>query len=246
MTVENLAAQNWYGYGQWGARYWFIGPEPGKAKKEGENLLARCRAWLDLCPNGPESGGLIDSLDHHARFNRLEFFVPKVGKRRVPTQNTWRQLIRLLLAYENKPCDNESIAKYQAEEWGRRNGETCVAEISALAMNRLSEKQKLRDKFRTARAMYLSEKIAETRPDFVVMYGGGRRMRGCWQRIGCDNAHEDCLESKELSGWRAYFSARNGTVFIVSRHPVNPGGASPPDEYWIAIANEIKLRRKDC
>jgi hypothetical protein len=245
MTVEELAAENWYGYGRWNAPYWFIGPEPGKAKKEGENLLARCRAWLDLCPNGPQSGGLIDSRDHHARFNRLEFFVPEHGKKRVPTQNTWRQLIRLLLAYENKPYDNECIAKYQAEKWGRRDGETCVAELSALAMNKLSQTQKLRDKFRMARTMYLSKKIAETRPDFVVMYGGGKRTRKWWQMIACGNANGDCFESRELLGWTAYLTIRSSTVFVVSKHPVNPGGASPPDDYWIAIANEIKLRRKD-
>lgn len=245
VTVEVLAAKNWYGYGHWDAPYWFIGPEPGKAKKEGENLLARCRAWLDLCPNGPESGGLIDSREHHARFGRLEFFVPKIGKRRVPTQSTWRQLIRLLLAYEKKSCDNDSIAEYQAEKWGRRDGETCVAELSALATNTLSEKQKLRDLFRMERTIHLSDKIAENRPEFAVMYGGGTRMRRWWQTIACGDADKDCFEPRELSNWRADFTVRNGTVFVVARHPVNAGGASPPDDYWIEIASEIRLRRRD-
>lgn len=244
MTVEELAAEHWYGYGRWKAPYWFIGPEPGKAKKEGENLLARCRAWLDLCPNGPESGGVIDSREHHAKFDRLEFFVPEVGKKRVPTQSTWRQLIRLLLAYEDKPYDNDSIAEYQAEHWGRRDGETCVAELSALAMNRLSGKQKLRDKFRIARSKYLSERISEIRPDFVVMYGGGQRTRRTWQMIACGSADDDCFEPKELSGWTAFFSTREGTVFVVARHPVNPGGPAPPDEYWIGIGHELRRHRQ--
>ena len=171
--------------------------------------------------------------------------MPEAGKKRVPTQGTWRQLIRLLLAYEDKPCDNDSIAEYQAEKWGRRNGETCVAELSALAMNRLSQKQKLRDKFRIARTTHLSQEISANRPDFVVMYGGGQRMRGAWQTIACGNSDEDCFQPKELSGWTAYFTVRNGTVFVVARHPVNPGGASPPDEYWIGVADEIRRRRRE-
>jgi hypothetical protein len=26
---KTLAASRWYGYGRWGAKYWFIGKEPG-------------------------------------------------------------------------------------------------------------------------------------------------------------------------------------------------------------------------
>jgi hypothetical protein len=169
-----------------------------------------------------------------------------LGKSESPTQNTWRQLIRLLLAYEDKPYDNESIAAYQAEKWGRADGETCVAEVSALAMDRLSEKQKLREKFRLARTTYLSEKIAKNHPDFVVMYGGGGRMRRWWQLIACGKADDDCFELKELAGWKAYFIVRGGVVFAIAGHPVNPGGASPPDDYWIGIADEIKLRRREA
>ncbi len=55
----------WYGYGRWEAPYWFIGPEPGHAKDETDNLDERCNAWSRL--GGTE---LIDCLDHHREFKR--------------------------------------------------------------------------------------------------------------------------------------------------------------------------------
>lgn len=46
--VVAAASESWYGHGRWSAPFWFIGPEPGMKKREGENLVARCQAWLDL------------------------------------------------------------------------------------------------------------------------------------------------------------------------------------------------------
>ena len=55
--IVKLAAECFYGYGRWDATYYFVGPEPGKAKDEGENLISRCRAWLDLCRQGRPAVG---------------------------------------------------------------------------------------------------------------------------------------------------------------------------------------------
>ena len=44
-------ARHWYGYGRWEAKYWFIGPEPGQPEGdnvEGDNVRARCKAWIEL------------------------------------------------------------------------------------------------------------------------------------------------------------------------------------------------------
>lgn len=60
---SSAAAERWYGYGTWDARYWFVGPEPGMAKSEGDSLIPRCTTWAQLC-NGhlPE---LVDPIEHH-------------------------------------------------------------------------------------------------------------------------------------------------------------------------------------
>jgi hypothetical protein len=243
--VIKLAAEYSYGYGKWSAPYWFIGPEPGRAKREGDNLAARCAAWRELCPDGPQSGDLIDCFDHHEKIGRLDLFVPGPRKR-VPMQGTWRQLIRLLLAYEGRQTDNDSIAKCQATEWGRRDSDTCVIEMSALAMNSLSDAQALRDSFRAARALKIREKAAQSnRLQFVIMYGGGRKLRPSWQVIGCGDECKNCFQTKMIADpWTADFVLNAGAVFVVAKHPVNPGGPAPPAEYWTGIAAEIRRLRE--
>jgi hypothetical protein len=241
------AAEHSYGYGRWCAPYWFIGPEPGKAKKEGDNLQERCRAWLRLCPDGPASGSVVDCFEHHELFGRRDLFEAKNGAKRPPTQSTWRQLIRLLLTYQGKGHDNDAVAAFQATHWGRKDGDTCVVELSALAMNRMSDEQKFREQFRDKRARFLREEVLKNHPDFVVIYGGGKRLRPWWQLIACGAKDLNCFERKAVvPGWDADFAHRDGTVFVVAKHPVNPGGKAPPDAYWIGIAEEIASLRRSA
>jgi hypothetical protein len=233
---NSLCAKYWFGYGSWRAPYWFIGPEPGKAKDEGDNLAERCRAWLSLCPDGPESGELIDAYDHHKKFGRLEFFEKQDDKPRVPTQSTWRQLIRLVLAYEGRTFDNAAIADYQATKWGRADGETCVVELSSLATNSLATEQHRRLEHRAERVSLLRARVDEHRPRFVVMYGGGEALDDAWSAIACDDGQE-CLNTKMMDGFPAKFTRRGQTAFVVARHPVSHGTT---DRYWIDIGEELR------
>lgn len=41
--AEEAAARGWYGYGRWSSPYWFIGPEPGMKKAEGDNARGAYR-----------------------------------------------------------------------------------------------------------------------------------------------------------------------------------------------------------
>jgi hypothetical protein len=232
-----LAAQYWFGYGRWDAPYWFIGPEPGRAKSEGDNLSERCWAWLDVCSNDPESGGLIDAYEHHKKFGYKKFFDRTPDEKHVPTQATWRQLIRLLLAYEGRPDDTGAVADYQATKWGRKDGETCVVEMSALAMNTLGSKQDLRERFRADRIAVLRNKIASNKPKFVVMYGGGTNMRLAWQAIACANDMTDCYVSEEIGGFDTFFTVRDGSAFALARHPVSHGST---DAYWVGLGRRLR------
>jgi hypothetical protein len=237
----SLAAEYWFGYGSWNAPYWFIGPEPGKAKDEGENLKERCSAWLELCPNGPASGGLVDAYQHHKAFGHLKFFEKRAPKPEVPTQPTWRQLIRLLLAYQNGSAPSDkAIADYQATKWGRSNGEACVIEMSALAMNSLSDEQDLRERFRSERIATIRAKIESNHPKIVVMYGGGERLRPLWDQIACADPSVGCFTDEMIDGLTASFAVQSGTKFAVARHPVSHGSSN---DYWIGIGE--RLRRAD-
>lgn len=161
--------QNWYGYGQWSAPYWFLGPEPGMADK-GDDLEKRCEAWLQI-----GGGELVDCIAHHHAFG-----YDKWHKVNPPTQSTWRQLIRLLLSFKGIEATLEEIREYQRTQWGTIAGETCVIELSSLAAPNLSTCRD-RDSHREQRVAFLRDKISKYQPTFVVMYGDSQTKY--WEQI---------------------------------------------------------------
>lgn len=90
-------------------------------KAEGDNLQARCEAWERL-----GSLELVDCIEHHREFGHTKWHdrtirmkIPVDGRTmRPPTQDTWRQLIRLLLAFHGVRTDNDAVGDYQADRWG--------------------------------------------------------------------------------------------------------------------------------
>lgn len=144
---------------------------------EGDNLLIRCQTWETL--GGTE---LLDCAAHHRAFDHMKYHT-RSGRMRVPidgysmrppTQTTWRRLITLLLAFKDQRADNDAVGHYQCDEWGSRQGETCLAELSALAANSLSVERD-RTAFRRERCKLLRTRLLENGPRFVVMYGLGAR-----------------------------------------------------------------------
>jgi hypothetical protein len=161
VTNRELAAEHWFGYGAWDAPYWFVGPEPGMAAPEGDNLIARCNAWARLCASRPLE--LVDCIAHHQAFHHMKFFERTIRMKRPvldevmrpPTQPTWRRLIILLLAYLGERTDTDMVAQYQCTEWGRLKGDTCLVELSALAARNLATKRD-RESFRAQRVRTLA------------------------------------------------------------------------------------------
>jgi len=237
-----LAAASWFGYGRWNAPYWFIGPEPGMAKDEGDNLLARCRAWQIL-----GSGELLDNLEHHRAFNHMKHHtrtiamkVPINGRSmRPPTQSTWRQLIRLYLAFKGDRIDNDSIGDYQCTECGSANGDTCLPELSSLAANGFRVERD-RIKFRESRTVRLREMVIEHRPRFVVVYGGGKGLQAFWNYIACGTYEPNPYVIETIAGWEVGFNFGGQTKFVRTAHPVKAGGAAPPEDYWLGIAARLR------
>jgi hypothetical protein len=180
-------ARHCYGYGRWGAPYWFIGLEQGMTTGE---MQRRAEAWLAL---DPDKTGLTDCLkfhEHqHIRDLRWHGAKPKF-------QKTWKQLMLLLMAFHGEPIDltkPEDVAilrKYQRDCWGRQNGETCVIELSGLPAHDLKAgkeqklnlfKQKEIDDILQERICVIREKILEHKPKLVVMYG--RYAKKHWETI---------------------------------------------------------------
>lgn len=245
---ERLAAEKWYGYGRWGAPYWFVGPEPGMRRAEGDNLLARCDAWLRL--GRGELLELLDARAHHEAFGLNKYYDRTVSMKhavdgrgtRPPTQDTWRQLICLLLSYEGRRNDIDAIGDYQCDGWGSAKGETCVVELSALAAQRLSTKRDDRMTFRVTRAEHLRQRAVEHAPKFVVMYGGGGELAPYWDFIACGEWEAECFKTETVAGHDAGFVRGGETTFVRAAHPVNPGGAAPPAAYWEGLGQELRRR----
>jgi hypothetical protein len=160
--LEQEMAENFYGFGSWDAPYWFIGPEQGQGKKEKDNLGPRTRAWVDC--GKPDLGDLKDFHD------RLKpGYWTEEG---APLQNTWRKLMLILLTSLGKNIEKENIRTYQRLNLGRRDGQTCLIELSGLPANS-SRTERDRNSFLQKRIKLISQKLVDHKPKFVVMYGKG-------------------------------------------------------------------------
>ena len=79
----------------------------------------------------------------------------------------------------------------------------------------LSHKQKLREQYRVTRAERLRKEILKNIPTFVLLYGGGKRLRPWWQYIACSKKSDNCLQTRSITGrWDADFVRRDNTVFV--------------------------------
>jgi hypothetical protein len=215
-----------YGYGRWDAPYWFIGPEPGQhgcngTEKRRVDLGKRCEAWIQL-----GRGELIDCKEHHLGFGETKWH------REVPPpliQPTWKQLIRLLLAYcHGKKPHLDDIRSYQQKCWGTENGETCVIELSSLAAPGMDAPGP-HGLFREQRIEEIRKKIRRHKPRFVVMYGV--RQKRFWEAIA----------SAPFSTAPDIITLENGTTLAVfANHPVDSVGVSP--HYWLQLAKTLRQK----
>ena len=204
-----------YGYGNWDAPYWFIGPEQGQSR----NLAHRVEAWLDL--GGKE---LCDCRAFHThnliRESRWHRDHPQL-------QSTWKSLILLLLTFQENstddPTDDEIRRIYQRDRWGMaHNGETCVIELSGLPANN-SKVQIDHKQFRQERIAVIRERIRAHKPVFVVMYGKGEQQS--WEQIASQTLKQDKP------------SKIGSTVFLFTLHP---RAHDLKKDYWDALGKRLR------
>ena len=222
-TPKDLAAENWYGYGRWSAPFWFIGKEPGGVD-DAENY----DSWVRL-----GATDLIDCREHDLEYrgeNRGLWHVG-AGGNRPRLQSTWRPLIALLLAYHgDERYDVERIRHYQAECWGRLQGETCVIELSAVAAPSTQSAETSRLSYLERRIAIIQEKITANGPKFVLFYGTGsdpvyhKPYAEYWQAIA--RVSLDVGEPRRAGS----------TVYCITQHPTAHGLRN---EYWVQLGRRI-------
>lgn len=197
-TLIDAFMDGFYGYGDYSARYWFIGLEEGGGGSEDE-IERRLNAWDRRGRNELE-----DLAEFHAAFGEREWF------ERGALQRTWRGLIRIVLAAEGLDPSIDDLRAYQRERLGRRIGsDTCLIEIMPLPSrntgawlyssittdHRLLSRKTYDTHVRPQRFRQSQERITKYRPPFVIIYGASR----------------------------AAFSEPAGTRIVLSRHPTAHG-----------------------
>ena len=183
-------------------------------KDDEDSIAARYESWKQL-----GCAPIVDCEKHHRGFG-----FTKWHDNHAPTQATWRQLIRALLAYKGLPDDLELIREYQRDKWGSSTGETCVIELSGLASPSMRTPQD-RTAFQSRRIERIRQEAREHRPEFILMYGTGQREE--WKKIagGEFDAHG--------------FRWSDGTVAAIAPHPVTRGLGN---DYWVNVGRLLRVR----
>jgi hypothetical protein len=218
-NVQLELARNCYGYGCWGARYLFIGPEQGQARSENDDLKARYDAFRKLGKDGLSDCRAFHREIGEARWHREE--------KPPALQSTWKRLIVLLMAYldEGTDTDNETLRAYQRDHWGSATGETCVIELSGLPANNFTIPRD-RAQFRQERIATIRGKIRDSKPKpkFVVMYG--KRDAESWGEIAGATLQ---LGVPHRVG---------STLFLYAPHPLARGFGK---QDWIKFGLDLKV-----
>jgi hypothetical protein len=224
-----------YGYGNYQGNYWFIGmEEAGGDFKENNN---RINIWSS---RGKQE--LEDIAEYHIAMGAGELF--QVG---AAIQPTWNKLIRIVLSAKGiENIDAEDVRKYQINELGRKNKETCLLELLPLPSPSLTHwiySQHSRLPFLSNRIDYenycvekrinsISYKIKQYQPSSVVFYG--ILYEYSWRKIA------DVEFSLTPEG---FFIGRNSqTVFVIAKHPIAFGVTN---EYFHNIGKSIATKLVD-
>lgn len=218
-----------YGFGTWGAKLWFVGMEEGGGNTRAE-VEARLHAW--------------DKLGRKELENAPEFY-PLCGvtgwhREKAKLQTTWKQLVRILLLMNGTPDTTTAILDYQRTSLGRTGGETCITELFPLpcpnsrtwlysqwsTLPWLGTRVSYQKHLAVKRSAAIHRRIAEHKPAIVVFYGS--TFLPFWSSIA-GATWRQVIPGRLLGG------ERNGTAFFVTRHP-----ARESDEYFRNIGRLLR------
>lgn len=167
-----------YGYGNLGGRYWFIGMEEGCGPNWDNDVAPRFHVWQNR-----GAVELEDLRDYHAAIGIAQHWVPPVV-----IQRTWRRLIETILTAENGiPPTAAEISTYQAEHLGSVDGQSCLLELLPLPSPSINQfaythlaneeypffanRRLYKRRVRNSRINHLRNMIAEHPESHIVLYG---------------------------------------------------------------------------
>jgi hypothetical protein len=221
--------ESFYGFGNWGARIWFVGIEEAGGWRQ-RDIDRRLQTW---------------DRNGRAELEDASTFYPASGNARwhgatAVLQPTWAQLLRMLLVARGMPARNENIIDYQRRHLGSRDGEICLAELLPLPspslkywhyskwskLRWLENRERYYAHLLVPRAAGLARRIREHQPEVVIFYG--TTFLKTWSCIS-GATWAQAIEQKLL-----HYS--NGhTDFFVTKHPLDPALGSGRDSYFQEI-----------
>lgn len=221
LTLYNFI-NTFYGYGTYSGRYWMVGMEEGGGESR-EEIEGRLAAW--------ESFGrteLVDLADSHLYFGVDKYF----GERPI-SQRTWSRLLRTILTVDRgEPPTLDEIKQYQGLRLGRLDGDNCLVELLPLPspktsvwlypqmsnLDYLQTRKAYREHLAPQRAEHLRLRVEEYQPRLVWFYSTNAWYMPWWQHIiGVET------QEHEIAGLSAQLARRDGTTFVITRHPVAHG-----------------------
>jgi len=206
-------AQNFYGYGNYKADYWFIGMEEGGGNSV-TDISSRLNAWIK---RGRRE--LENLAGYHAEFGISNLFGPNHK-----LQSTWGKLIRVLLSAKGPLPTIDEVRKYQGLHLGRSSGDTCLLELLPLPspstnnwlygqhsqLPYLTNRETYKQMFITLRIALLKDRIIEHGPKVVIFYShslSNTLARDCryWPYIRKDHYEwNDCIRGDKTSSSPRY------------------------------------------
>lgn len=217
---------NFFGFGNWKSKIWFIGIEEGGGNTK-EEVSSRLNSWLKYKTD------LIDNNIHHKNIGIYDFF--DRGK----LQPTWKKLIRLKLAYEGKKAENNLIRNIQKNNWGRFNSDNALLDLFPLPSTTnsnwfynewsklpyLDTRKNYYNNVVDARVEYIQNKLKKHKPEIVIFYSIS--MIDYWNRIVEDNFKDN---STKIMIDKNYIKIikKNDTKFVVTPQPA----AVYSNEFW--------------
>jgi len=231
-------AHQFYGFGTWNAKVWFVGIE----ETGGENLdeiHSRLRVWDERGKKPLENAPIFYPASGVKNWHGTDATI----------QPTWKQLIRMLLLARGERDTAGAILDYQRAEWGSTGSQTCVVDLLPLPsptpadwtyhnwspLGWLSDRTLYLKELKTKRMTHLKERVAEQRPKVVIFHGttlpSGTSLLPIWIQIAGRGRFQQAIEGKRI----LLVQQTEHTLFFVTRDP-----ASETDAYFREIGRFLR------
>ena len=227
--------ETFYGYGNYQGKYWFIGMEEAGGE-DLENINLRVNTWEKREEKRKEKE-IDDVAEYH---EDMGLWDKKI-------QKTWKGLIRITLSANGQyNINTDDVRKYQLDELGRKDKETCLLELFPLPspsiddwiyakyyqLSFLSDRETYRNYCVDKRINHITQIIKEHRPKVVVFYG--MKYDYYWRKIAN-------IEFTKKDSKNHYFliGENNQTVFVMVKHSVAFGVTI---EYFHDIGKSIAAK----